>query len=190
MSVKAALSYAQQVDGHRISVFDGLLALPQLAELYRILLQAGYTRSEIARPDTADYRHWATEIPVAKLPAMPFTGPMMEAVVAHAPGTVYRPYRSYVNVAHYGDMLFSHVDCVAGSRELTALWYVCEQWDHEWGGETVFFDEHRDVRAAVSPRPGRLVVFDGEILHAGRPPNRNCHVPRFTLAVKLEPVAS
>ncbi len=181
-------SYTQQVDGRRISVFDDLLAAPQLGELHRILLQAGYTRSEIARPDTADYRHWATEIPVANLPAMPFTAPTMAAVATHAPAAAYRVYRSYVNVAHYGDMLFSHVDCVPGARELTALWYVCEQWDHEWGGETVFFDAQRDVRAAVSPRPGRLVVFDGDILHAGRPPNRNCHVPRFTLALKLEPV--
>ena len=87
-------------------------------------------------------------------------------------------------------MLFSHVDCVEGAGELTALWYVCDQGDPEWGGETVFFDRQRDVRAAVSPRPGRLVLFDGDILHAGRPPNRNCHAPRFTLAVKLERAAS
>jgi len=121
---------------------------------------------------------------------MPFAAPTMAAVAAHAPAMAYRPYRSYVNVAHYGDMLFSHVDCVEGAGELTALWYVCDQWDHEWGGETVFFDRQRDVRAAVSPRPGRLVLFDGDILHAGRPPNRNCHAPRFTLAVKLERAAS
>ena len=67
-------AYTQQVDGRRISVFDGLLELPQLAELHRVLLQAGYTRSEIARPDTAEYRHWATEIPLARLPAMPGGG--------------------------------------------------------------------------------------------------------------------
>ena len=183
-------AYTQQVDGRRISVFDGLLEAPQLVELHRVLLQAGYTRSEIARPDTAEYRHWATEIPLARLPAMPFTAPTLAAVAVHAPAMAYRPYRSYVNVAHYGDILFSHVDCVEGAGELTALWYVCEHWDHEWGGETVFFDQQRDVRAAVSPRPGRLVVFDGDLLHAGRPPNRNCHAPRFTLAVKLERAAS
>lgn len=181
-------TYAHEIDGHAISVFDGLLPAQDLVELHRILLGARYTRSEIARPDTADYRHWATEIPVDGLPTLPFTQPTLAAVAVHAPGRRYRPYRSYVNVAHYGDMLFSHHDCAPGAGELTALWYVCERWDHEWGGETVFFDAHNDVRAAVSPRPGRLAIFDGEILHAGRPPNRNCYAPRFTLALKLEPV--
>lgn len=52
---------------------------------------------------------------------MPFAAPTMAAVAAHAPAMTYRPYRSYVNAAHYGDMLFSHVDCVEGSGELTAL---------------------------------------------------------------------
>jgi SM-20-related protein len=38
----------------------------------------------------------------------------------------------------------------------------------------------------VSPRPGRLVIFDGSIPHAGRPPSRICHAPRYTLAYKFD----
>lgn len=87
-------------------------------------------------------------------------------------------------------MLFTYADCVPGAGELTALWYVCGRWDFEWGGETVFFDANRDARAAVSPKPGRLAVFDAEILHVGRSPNRICQPPRDTLAIKLEPLAS
>lgn len=180
-------TYVEEIDGRKVSVFDDLMPTPDLLELHGILLQAGYTRSEIARPDTTDYRHWATEISAANLPGYPFTAPTMDAVGVHAPGIRYRIYRSYVNVAHYGDMLFSHHDCPPDSGGLTALWYVCDRWDHEWGGETVFFDSRRDVRGAVSPRPGRLTIFDGAILHVGRPPNRNCYVPRFTLALKLMP---
>ena len=41
----------------------------------------------------------------------------------------------------------------------------------------------------ASPKPGRLVVFDGAIKHVGRPPNRICYAPRFTFAIKLEPAA-
>ena len=58
----------------------------------------------------------------------------------------------------------------------------------EWGGETLFFNSIMDAEVAVSPRPGRLVVFDGAIIHVGRPPNRVCYAPRYTLAFKLEPV--
>ncbi len=179
-------TYRTAVDGHRIVVYDGLMPEPELLKLWAALKGAGYTRSEIARPDTAEHLHWATEIGLNALPSMPFLALTMGALADFAPGLRYRTYRSYVNVAQYGDLLFPHTDAHPGAGELTALWYICDRWDHEWGGETVFFDAQRDVRAAVSPRPGRLVIFDGEVLHAGRPPNRNCYVPRFTLALKLE----
>lgn len=183
-------SWTAEIEGRRLSVFDGLLAAPDLARLCDALDRSGYTRSEIARPDTADYRHWATEIPPAALGAMPLFAPSMAAVAAHDAAHRYRVYRSYVNVSHFGDMLFTHTDCLPGAHELTALWYVCERWDHEWGGETMFYDSANDARAAVTPKPGRLAVFDGDLLHAGRPPSRICHVPRYTLALKLERVAA
>ena len=177
---------SQTIEGKRIAVYDRLLPAAALSGLYGVVSRAGYTRSEIARPDTAEYKHWATEISVPALASMPFTAPTLRALQDFTGGVGYRPYRSYVNVAHYGDALFSHVDCLPGAGEITALWYVCEQWDHEWGGETVFFDSSNDARALVTPRPGRLVLFDGDLLHVGRPPNRNCYRPRYTLAIKFE----
>ncbi len=179
-------TYRSEIDGRRIAVYDDLIPQAPLLKLWAALKGAGYTRSEIARPDTADYRHWATEIALDALQTMPFFAPTMIALADFMPTQRYRAYRSYVNVAHYGDMLFSHTDAHPGAGELTALWYICDHWDHEWGGETMFYDDTRDVRAAVTPRPGRLAIFDGELLHAGRPPNRNCYVPRYTLALKLE----
>lgn len=188
MSSALQPSWAAEIEGRRLSVFDGLLATADLARLCDALDRSGYTRSERARPDTADYLHWATEIPPASLPSMPLFAPSMAAALAHDPAHRYRVYRSYVNVAHFGDMLFTHTDCLPDAHELTLLWYVCPRWDHEWGGETMFYDSANDARAAVTPKPGRLAVFDGAILHAGRPPSRICNVPRYTLALKLERV--
>ena len=71
------------------------------------------------------------------------------------------------------------------ARELTALWFLCERWDTEWGGETLFYDATGDAQIAVTPKPGRLLLFDGAIRHAGKPPNRNCPVARYTFAIKL-----
>lgn len=58
----------------------------------------------------------------------------------------------------------------------------------EWGGETLFFDSGMDAQVAVTPRPGRLVLFGGSLTHVGRPPNRICCAPRYTLAFKLQPM--
>jgi hypothetical protein len=70
------------------------------------------------------------------------------------------------------------------------LWFIAPDWNVEWGGETVFFDSVMDAQIAVSPRPGRLVLFDGSLTHVGRPPNRICYAPRYTLAFKLQPQKS
>jgi hypothetical protein len=42
-----------------------------------------------------------------------------------------------------------------------------------------------EAQLAVSPSPARLLLFDGAIRHAGKPPNRNCPWARYTFAIKL-----
>ena len=178
-----------RVDGRYVRVFDGLLS--NVGEYVQALARAAFTRTEVARPETAEYKHWVTEVKLDALARQPILGITQQAVRGFAtPGEDYRAYRAYTNVASYGDMLFSHTDCLPGQHELTALWYLCEHWDLEWGGETLFFDDADEVVGAVIPKPGRLVIFDGAIRHVGRPPNRICYAPRYTFAIKLERTAS
>lgn len=177
------------VEGRPIRVFDGLL--PNVGDYVLGLSRAAFTRSEIARPETAEYKHWATEVKLDALVRQPIFEITRQAVRSFAsPGTEYRPYRAYTNVASYGDMLFTHTDCLPDQHDLTALWYLCERWDVEWGGETMFYDAQDDVACAVTPKPGRLVIFDGAIKHVGRPPNRICYAPRYTFAIKFERIAA
>jgi SM-20-related protein len=190
MSAAAALeaSRSVEVSGRPLRVFDDLL--PDVGEYVRGLSRAAFTRTEIARPDTADYRHWATEVKMENLVRQPIFELTRRAVLGFATQShAYRAYRAYTNVASYGDMLFTHTDCLPDQHDLTALWYLCDRWDLEWGGETMFYDEADEVACAVTPRPGRLVVFDGAIKHVGRPPNRICYAPRYTFAIKFERIA-
>lgn len=178
-----------QVDGRPIRVFDGLL--PNVGEYVQGLARAAFTRSEIARPETAEYKHWATEVKLDALMRQPIYDLTRRAVSGFAEaGFDYRPYRAYTNVASYGDMLFTHTDCLPDQHDLTALWYLCERWDIEWGGETTFYDAQDEIACAVRPRPGRLVIFDGAIKHVGRPQNRICYAPRYTFAIKFERIAT
>jgi hypothetical protein len=182
-------SRTAEIDGRPLQVFDGLL--PNVADYVRGLSSAAFTRTEIARPDTAEYMHWATEVKLENLVRQPIFELTRRAVLGFETGEfAYRPYRAYTNVASYGDMLFTHTDCLPEQHDLTALWYLCDRWDLEWGGETVFYDSVDEVAYAVKPKPGRLVVFDGAIKHVGRPPNRICYVPRYTFAIKFERVTT
>ncbi len=168
-----------------IAVFDDFLTPEVSAEYSAALDGTAFIRSEIARPDTADHRHFAAEMPLDRLQHLPLLGMTLQALSVAMPGANYSPYRAYTNLSVYGDMLFSHTDCMPDAQDITALWYLCREWNTEWGGETMFFDVTGDCQAAISPRPGRLALFDGRIRHAGRPPNRVCFAPRYTFAIKL-----
>lgn len=175
------------IEGRPLRVFDGYL--PDPGPYVAGLAKAAFTRTEIAKPETAEFRHWVTETKLENLARQPIFELTQRAVAGFCkPGKGYRPYRAYTNVASFGDMLFTHTDCLPDQHDLTALWYLCDRWDVEWGGETMFYDTDDEVAVAVVPRPGRLVVFDGAIKHAGRPPNRICHAPRYTFAIKFERV--
>jgi hypothetical protein len=77
---------------------------------------------------------------------------------------------------------------------LTAIYYV-----NDSTGETLIFDQKYGsqgpltVQARVAPRKGRLVVFDGALLHAGNTPRTNA--PRVNININAftyaggEPIA-
>jgi SM-20-related protein len=184
--MKATRQYS--IEGREVRVYDGLLKASDIERLTAALQNEGFTRTEYARPDTAAFRHWVVNIPIQAAANLPVYQPTLAAAGEFAPDTAYRIYRCYCNHAAYGDMLFIHTDCPPGARELTALWFMTQEWNSDWGGETLFFDSSMDAQVAVSPRPGRLLLFDGSLPHVGRPPNRVCYASRYTLAYKLQPI--
>ena len=173
-----------QVGGRDVFVFDGLVSAEESARYFNAISQAAFKRTESARADT-DYRHWVCEMPLENLPRTTLWQATERAVAQVRPDERFLPYRVYTNYSSFGDTLLTHVDAAGAARELTALWYLCESWDTEGGGETWFYDDAGDAQIAVSPKPARLLLFDGAIRHAGKPPNRNCPVARYTFAIKL-----
>lgn len=178
------------VEGRDVFVFDGLLPDSQLAEYVEALERAPFTRTEFAKQETAEYKHWISELPLANVTRLPLWPATERAIAVARPAEEYRPYRAYTNYAAYGDMLYTHCDSLPENRELTALWFMSKNWEPEWGGETMFFDSSGDAMFCASPKPGRLVIFDGAIAHAGRPPSRICFTPRYTFAIKLAPASA
>lgn len=181
----SAPARSEKIEDRDVFVFDGLVSVEECARYYRAITQATFTRTETARSDTQEFRHWVCEMPLENLPRTSLWAATEQAVLAVRPGVPYRPYRVYTNYASFGDTLLTHVDAQPELDELTALWFLCESWDREWGGETLFYTAEGDAQIAVTPKPARLVLFDGRIRHAGKPPNRNCPIGRYTFAIKL-----
>jgi SM-20-related protein len=98
-----------------------------------------------------------------------------------------RLYNFYLNGNTYGTEGYPHYE-VGGARagfQYSALVYCPRSWQHAWGGETVFFDTQNEICASVLPRPGRAVIFRGDILHAARSPSRFCPIERRVLVFKV-----
>jgi SM-20-related protein len=185
-----AATRAASVDGRDVAIFDSLVPIEEAVRYFGAVSHAAFTRTETARPEAAEYRHWVCEMPLENLARTSLWQATQRAIASMRPSEEYRPYRCYTNFASYGDVLLTHVDALPGARELTALWFLCDRWDIEWGGETLFFDSAGEAQIAVAPKPGRLLLFDGAIRHVGRPPNRNCLVSRYTFAIKLRATGS
>lgn len=179
--------YSHTVNNKPIWVYDNLCSKEEATSVFQGLEISAFRHNEIARPDTAQFKHWAVSLNDTQIQGLPVYQRAMKEVF-ESTGKQYRAYRGYVNYASFGDMLFTHTDCLPDADELTVLVYICPEWDVEWGGETLFFNDNDDCVFASTPKPGRTVIFHGAIKHVGRPPNRICYTPRYTLAFKLEPV--
>ena len=172
------------IEGKKITVFDNLFTAEDLDALARRFYNAPFNKTEIARPDTGGYPHWAHEFSIEQLQDELFWKRSAQALTQIGELTKWRPYRAYVNYAGFGDTMFSHVD--ATTEEMTCLIFAMPQWQIDWAGETIFYDSQDEAAFTCVPRPGRIVLFDGRLKHAGRPPARVCYHSRFTIAIKLE----
>jgi 2OG-Fe(II) oxygenase superfamily len=91
--------------------------------------------------------------------------------------------RCYSNAHTYGVDGSPHTDSRTPGNYTTIV-YVNPVWKPEWAGETVFINDLGDIAYAVLPKPGRMVQFDGRIVHAARGLSRTCPAMRVTLMFK------
>ena len=105
----------------------------------------------------------------------------------HIPSESYGFTRGYVNLGIHGDVTHMHSDGKLYYTCKTLLYYANQHWEYKWGGHTAFFDNNGDIKTTVEVKPGRIVIFDGNIPHTVLPMNiRSSPSFRFTVALKFE----
>ena len=88
----------------------------------------------------------------------------------------------YCAAIRFGDSTIMHqdIDC---EDCLTFIYYGNLYWNPRWGGETLFYDDTFDAMVSVSPKPGRLVLFNGSIWHRSGIPLKSCPSFRYVMSV-------
>lgn len=102
---------------------------------------------------------------------------------AFSPG--YVPVRVYANAYSYGMDGYFHTDSHRAG-DITAIIYICDSWNPDWGGETCCFDE-KNTYWAILPAPNRLLLLPSDMKHAARAVSRKFTGIRSVLVFKARP---
>ena len=167
------------VSGREVFVCDNFIDPAMVMAVGEYVKTLPYVRSEASLAGMAPTASSA-EVPGTPLMA-DFIGRLGRIAEEMFAGERFKPQRAYINHSIYGDAYYMHRDLSA----VTVLYYANLFWETDWGGETVYFDDNNDAQIVVSPRPGRMVVARGPILHRGNVPARDCKEARLTIACKL-----
>ena len=172
------------VSGREIFICDGMIDAATVARIGTAVKLLHYMRREKSRPGVPGLAA-VSDIAMAMIPGDVFLQSLRRIVEQLFPAERFTDQRAYVNSSVFGDGYYAHRDCEPHEKHVTALYYANTEWQTDWGGETIYFNDAEDAELVVSPKPGRLVIARGAILHRGGTPARVCHEERYTLAYKL-----
>ena len=173
-----------QINGRELFICDNMIDPQMVQHIGAIARKLNYLRTERSRADTP-VTAGSADISAQALAGEPFFQRLREIAAQLFPGERLSDQRAYINSSTYGDDYYIHRDCGIDVKHVTLLYYVNLEWEPQWGGETILYDDNYDAQVVVSPRPGRLVASRGSILHRGTVPTRTCYEQRLTLAYKL-----
>lgn len=165
----------------RVVVLDGLFSPGEIASLYK----ACHDPERAWRAEFDDIGRWGTPAPAGQASELDTTDAIVRLVKdrtwPHARALLernqmawadsYHLYRAYINRFNSSDQPLPHRDA-SFQAHVTTLLYPHVEWDERDGAATVFFDDAQPskVRHTVLPKPGRVILFLGNELHAARPP--------------------
>ncbi len=174
-------SVSRRIDlgGRALLVIDHAFRDADISSLYTLLRQSPYRLNDKDSDEYEHVFHWRADFPVAMAQQAPLLRDCVTLTHELMQPAVLKLDAVHANLELYGDILFPHFDHDNG---VTCVYYANPVWEKDWQGETVFCDERGEPVHVVAPKPGRIVIFDGGIVHRAGVPSRDCYTPRITLA--------
>lgn len=176
------------VNNKKLIVYDGLFKTTELRDIYSMASQSPYIKTNfdvaIENNIMSDTK-WSFMMdpmnPIYQLISKKFN------IIDELSRTRFQVERSYINCSTLETVDTVHLDCLAEEKNnYTVLIYANFIWKSKWHGETIFYDDDcEEAVFVVSPKPGRLVFFDGAIPHSAIAPSRIAEYPRYTIATKI-----
>lgn len=174
------------VGSQSVHVFDDVLVGPARARVDGFCRLLPFTRIRYGFRDAAaaELRHghqWVHPVAPDERAFLPLDA--LHRLAEQAMGERLDAGRVHVNCIQPGDDRYPHIDDSTG-RVVVAVYFANDAWQPDWMGELTFFHDG-EAALAVAPRPGRVVVFDGTLLHRGGVPLSGCPDVRYAIAHKF-----
>lgn len=192
-----------------IHIIDQLFEKSFVDSLYAVASRLSYIASDYDTEASSHILHMKCELPAKSLMAGEVQDQELLALLPKAMGASHlsavaritaqaleRLYpehddvnigRIHVNCLPYGDLLGTHQDGWPGAS-LTGLYFANADWEPTWQGELILCNPLGESLYAVEPRPGRIVLFPGDIPHRAGAPSRACYAHRLTIGHKFRAV--
>jgi hypothetical protein len=180
-------SRVEKVDDLPIFVIDDSIhpnALPALTLWFSLL---SFMRNDVDSDLAAKSPHWMS--PICRSDARRAVA--QSSLLAHLDATA-RDAFSYAQLellelraysTAYGDHPTVHRDSET-FPSVSAVLYCNSEWRRDWMGELLICDSSEEPRVAVAPRPGRIVVFRGDLPHRAGAPSRATFDNRLALVMR------
>ena len=92
-----------------------------------------------------------------------------------------------LNVQPMGQNGTPHRDGVFNGNDKTLMYFVNNKWEKKWGGPFQLLNpETKEVVNEIDFVPGRLVYFDGGLLHRGLAPKNVPYIYRKSLVFRIK----
>jgi SM-20-related protein len=166
------------VGRRRLFVFDDVFTDDFVESFAMFMLRQDY------QPRPSFDNELSAAMPTDFLRALPALPEVADALIDHyhpqmttTPGDQQLSH-GYAAAIRFGDSSMVHQDIPCADC-VTFLYYGNLLWNGTWGGETIFYDDELLSVGAVSPRPGRLILFNAAIFHRAGVPTRICPTFRY-----------
>lgn len=182
------IATTREVDGERIHIIDGLFDPAIVAMIERLVVDLPYIRSNYDNSASEPGRHLRHTFSATMVEKFPLLRGFRDDILARtrqidaARGETVEQF--FALDQYFGAVQYPHHDTPGG---MTALYFANADWQPDWQGELVFYDKAGEAHFLVAPKPGRLCIFTGEIVHRGGVPSPLCRTQRFTVVLKTVP---
>jgi hypothetical protein len=173
------------INNKRVEIYDNFFSFEEKHRFYNFALNSSYSLGRYASPIPESTKLGATltcNFSIDDIISFSFfNNKNIQKLINH---NELKIDKCYITLSTSSDNYYYHIDNRSGLG-MTSLCYLNIEWDPTWEGETHFSNDNMDdIELSVTPKAGRLVLFDGSIPHKSSQPSTNSPHFRYVFVTK------